>query len=298
MKFSKIIWFCFSAVVMLGLGMISCQKLDRPELGELILDPDPPAYEPLKSLWAFEGNATDQGENGFTPTTSNVSYGTGISGQALQIGADGYLLLKATGDTTRYPNGFVGLPFDSIVNIGSFTISFWMNGTGPIAGGAQGIFSISNKNQFWGNLDIFLENWSNAGDPNEAWIKIHMFNSNAANGTGEEWTADDNVKIPNTLGKWSHIVLTYNATDSKLSIYKDGALHYSRTLGGGNYGKIKYKDFNGIVIGTHQFQTTPSLTNHGPEGWAKSFNGSLDQFRIYNKALSAGEITQLFTDKK
>jgi hypothetical protein len=53
-----------------------------------------------------------------------------------------------------------------------------------------------------------------------------------------------------------------------------------------------------MVLGSFAFQANPSLTNHGPEPWAKSFNGALDQFRIYNRALTAAEILDLFTTKK
>jgi hypothetical protein len=53
-----------------------------------------------------------------------------------------------------------------------------------------------------------------------------------------------------------------------------------------------------MVLGTFQFQTDPTLTNHGPETWAKSFNGALDQFRLYNRALSAAEVTELFNSKQ
>jgi hypothetical protein len=102
------------------------------------------------------------------------------------------------------------------------------------------------------------------------------------------------------LNKWTHLALTYDENTSQLSLYADGqptSLH-NKVLGGGNYGKIKFNDVNGMVLGTMQFQTDPSLTNHGPEPWAKSFNGALDQFRLYNKALSAAEITDLFTSKQ
>jgi hypothetical protein len=296
MKLSKIILFSGAAILLGGILLTSCQKMYRPELKELILDPEPPAYNPLKSFWAFENNTTDQGENKLTGTAVNLTYVAGIKGQAVKIGVDGYLLLKTVGDTVRYPNEFVSLPVDSIVNLGSYTISFWMNGTGPVTGGAQGIFSISNKNQFWGNLDIFLENWTNAGDATEGFLKIHQFNAGVASGNGEEW---NELKIPNILNKWAHIAITYDAATSEFSLYANGqpTSINKKKLGGGNYGKIKYKDFNGMVLGTYQFQTNPTLSNHGPEGWAKSFNGALDQFRIYNKALSASEITNLFNSK-
>jgi len=300
MKLYRIIFYCLASIVVCGGVVTSCQKLHRPELGKILLDPDPPVYNALKSYWQFEGNTTDEGENKLSGTSKNVTYVPGISGQALKIGIDGYLLLKAVGDTVKYPNEFVGLPVDTLKNLGSFTVAFWMFGVGPVQGGAQGVFSFSNSNEFWGNLDLFLENYSSPTDPNAAHLKIHMFNGGVASGNGEEWTADDNMKLGNVLNKWTHIGITYDAATSKISVYKDGAATatINKTLGGGNYGKIKFNNFNGLVLGTHHFQTTPSLTNHGPESWAKSFNGSLDQFRIYNKALSAAEITNLFTTKK
>lgn len=285
-------------VITLALAVSSCQKMYRPPLKEIIPDPTPPPYNALKSFWAFENNLDDQGENAFTTTSSNVTYVAGIKGQAVKFGENGYVLVKAEGDTVKYPNEWIGIPKDTIANLGSFTISFWMNVPGPVTDGAQGIFSISHKNQFWGNLDIFLENWDNAQDPSEAWIKVHMLNASTG-GLGEQWVADDLMKIPGVLNKWTHIVITYDAATSAISVYKDGAptATHNKVLDGGNYRKLSYNDFNGIVLGTHQFQTNPSLTNHGPEPWAKSLNGALDQFRVYNRALSDAEITALFNAK-
>lgn len=293
----KILPACLIVLVGCSLAFTACQKMDRPELGEIIKDPDPPAYNPLKNFWAFENNLTDQGESKITATSVNVTYVPGVTGQAAQIGNNGYILMKTIGDTTKHSNGFVGLPADTIRNLGSYSIAFWMNGVGPVQGGAQGLFSISHKTQFWGNLDIFLENWSNATDPSEAFIKVHQFNAGVASGTGEQW---NEVKIPGVLNKWSHIAVTYDANTSEFSIYANGqpTSINKKVLANGSYGKIKYNDFNGMVIGTHQFQTTPSLTNHGPETWAKSFNGAFDQFRLYNKALTAAEINNLYTTKQ
>ncbi|MEJ7587875.1 MAG: LamG domain-containing protein [Ferruginibacter sp.] len=272
--------------------------MERPVLTELILDPPPPAYSDLKSLWAFEDNATDGGENMLTPITKNISYVAGVTGKAVKIGTDGYILLKGAGDTMVYPNGFKGVPADTLANLGSFTVAFWMNGVGPFTDGAQGVFSFSNKNEFWGSLDMFLENYKNDADPSEAFIKFHMFNAGVASGNGEEWSE---VKVSKVFNKWTHIALTYDAASSKLTLFVDGLPITginNKVLGGGSYGKVKFKDFNGLVLGTYQFQTAPSLTNHGPEGWARSFNGLLDQFRLYNRSLSPAEVTDLFTTKK
>ncbi len=281
MKLNRILPLCFTSVIAFSLAITSCQKLERPQLKELILDPPAPPYTPLKSFWSFENNTGDSGSNRLTGTEVNLTYEAGINGQAIKVGDGGYLLLKEPGD--------------SIKNLGSFTLSFWMNGVGPVKDGAQGLFSISNKSEFWGSLDLFLENYD-GGDT--AFLKIHMYNAGVADGIGEEW---NEVKIPKALNKWTHIALTYDAGTSQLSLFADGqpTSISSKVLGGGNYGKIKFKDVNGMVLGTYQFQTDPSLTDsHGKEDWAKSFNGLLDQFRLYNQPMSAAEITDLFNSKK
>jgi hypothetical protein len=283
----------FIFMVAFGLAITACQKMNRPELGELLLDPPPPPYNALKDFWSFENNVNDEGENKLSTVAVNVTYEVGVTGKAAKIGSGGYIFSKAIGDTVVYPNTFKAVPADTLSNLGSVTLSFWMNGVGPVVGGAQGLFSISNKNEFWGSLDLFLENNDNGS---EAFLKVHMFNAGVSSGNGEEW---NEVKIPGALNKWTHIAVVYDATTSKFNLYADGqAVIADKTLGGGSYGNLKFKDFNGLVIGTYQFQTNPSLTNHGPESWARSFNGSLDQLRLYNRALSASEIGTLFTSKE
>lgn len=275
-------------VLAVVLGISACQKLDRPGFGELILDPPPPPYSTLKSFWGFENNVGDSGQFRSLGVAKNITYVAGVNGQAAQIGADGYLLMASINDSLKTP--------------GSFTLAFWMKGVGPVQGGAQGLFAISNKTEFWGNLELFLENLNNGS---EALLKVHMFNGGVASGNGEEWTE---VKIANALDKWTHLAVTYNESNSELAIYADGVAvdangpilaGTSKVLGGGTYGPVKWKDAGGMVVGSFAFQTTPSQSNHGPETWARSFNGALDQFRFYiTKALTPAEITDLFTTKK
>jgi hypothetical protein len=140
---------------------------------------------------------------------------------------------------------------------------------------------------------MFLENHNN-GD--EAFLKLHMFNANAPDGKGENWIE---VKIPDALNKWTHIAVTYDETNSQLTIYADGEPTEvnQKVLSGGNYGPLEFENVVGMAIGTWAFETTPTLASHGQEDWAKSFKGSLDQFRIYTKALTTAEVNNLYTKK-
>jgi outer membrane lipoprotein-sorting protein len=270
-------------ILTLGIAGTSCQKMERPELTELILDPPPPPlviYD-SKSYWHFDGNSRDTGEYRMQATEKNISYVGGVEegGQAAQIGEDGYILVTNLNEELKSP--------------GSFSLAFWMNGTGPVEGGAQGLFAIGNSAEFWGNFEMFLENHNN-GD--EAFLKLHMFNANAPDGKGENWIE---VKIPDALNKWTHIAVTYDETNSQLTIYADGEPTEvnQKVLSGGNYGPLEFENVVGMAIGTWAFETTPTLASHGQEDWAKSFKGSLDQFRIYTKALTTAEVNNLYTKK-
>jgi hypothetical protein len=286
-------------VMLLSFSLVftACQKLDRPELGELVLDPPPPPYEPLKSFWSFEGNANDAGESKLTQTTAfDVTYVPGVTGQAAKFGPNGYLMFKAA-DTVRYPNGFVGLATDTLRNLGSYTFSFWMNVPGPVQNGAQGVFSLANKSQFWGNIEAYLENHNNAADPSEVQLKIVQVNADAPSNK-EQWV---DVKIPGVLNKWSHIAFTYDGATSQFRLYANGVdvtPNDRKVFNSGNYGKIRYSEFNGLVLGNFSFETNPTLASHGQEDWGVALKGPLDQFRIYNKALTAAEINTLFTTKQ
>ena len=277
----RIIKFSVFVLVVLCIASVSCQKLERPKLGQLILDtiPEAPPYTPVKTYFAFENNAGDSGEAKVTTTAVGVNYVTGVNGMAAKFDSGGYIMENTVSD--------------SIKNLGSFTLAFWMNGPGPVVGGAQGLFAIANSAEFWGNLELFLENNDN-GD--EAFLKIHMFNANAADGKGEQWSE---LKIPGALNKWTHVAVTYDSTTAHLVLYVDGAAtSVDKVLDNGNYGGIRFNNVSGMSVGTYAFQTSPSLTNHGPESWARSFKGALDQLRLYKTALTADEVNELYTSKE
>ncbi|HLA54592.1 MAG TPA: LamG-like jellyroll fold domain-containing protein [Flavobacterium sp.] len=63
------------------------------------------------------------------------------------------------------------------------------------------------------------------------------------------------------------------------------------------YGALEFATpaLSQVVIGSHQFTTTPSLTTvHGTEPWSTTYAGALDEFRIYKSALTLAEVNALF----
>lgn len=241
----------------------------------------------LIGYWAFDGSTIDSVTNA-AGTATNTSFVTGKKGQALKGAADGYVLFD---------------PSAAIQNMQSFTITFWMNS--PKNTSAIGIFSLTNTKDFWGSLDVYFDN---GGNGDTAVFKVHINNASA------KWAGQfTDTRIPAAFDKWVHVAITYDATTSVFNIYANGqalgvntAGNPAKTVGpilNGDdpaanktpYGPIQFVNATKMVFGAFQFQTKPSLTTAATaQDWAGNYIGALDEFRIYDKALSAAEVSSLY----
>lgn len=219
----------------------------------------------LVGYWAFDGSYIDS-----VSKTAATGVGTtfvgGFKGQALQGADKGYAISD--------------LPA-AVKSLNSFTLSYWLktpqNTTGILAP-----LVISRSDQFWGALDMFIENGSTATSGN---LKVHF------NGQSEVWFT--NGFLSNPWNSWINIALTYNAATSTFILYQGGNAVASTTVAG--LGNLVFPaTATKIIFGTEQFQTTPSLgTAGGTQSWASYLTGQMDEVRIYNKALSAAELQAL-----
>lgn len=269
-------------ILMIGLAFVmqSCfQDLDQDPAFDYPQQPPPPAYNPQKLALTFEDEAKDQSNYKIsTQVKGGATFVTGKKGKAYQGSDDSYILI--TPNPAAYP-GDISVR-DTIANLGSFTIAFWMKS--EQASSAVGIFSISNTKTFWGNLDIFLD--GNSSSPDQARIKMHLYN-----GVTEKWVEE---RIEGAIGDWVHLTFRYDADTKSLDIFKNGDLAVSKDFTG--FGQIAYNDMGQLVIGALQFQTDPSLTSGASaQTWAKNFTGLLDDFFFYNKAISDTEIKTIAT---
>lgn len=276
---------------------------------------DPKSYAPVKPLptfngyssskqieptnlvdyFPFNGSITDSvgGLTGKAVGTS--SFTTGVSGQAYQGAVSSYILFANPGPGPT---------------LQSFSVSFWMKSP-KTSGEARGIFSFNNPTDFWGSLDIYLDN-PGPHDPNGDTLlfKVHMTNTNGVAYAGYFLQS----KVANAINTWTHMVVTYDASTSVINFYQNATAIGIAGVAGTNgfvvgptmpgsdptkppvtpYGAIKFPT-TAAVLGTWQFQTNPSLTSSATaQPWAESFVGALDNFRIYNKALSSTEVSALY----
>jgi len=261
-------YILFMAAITLGLS--SCQK-----------EFDPSSYAPALNIggytnskqiasanlvahWAFDGSLVDSVSN-TAGTNTGTSFGTGIKGKSLQGGTDSY---------------FLSVPSAKVLGLKSFTLTEWIN-TPPPSNGIVALFSLSNKSQFWGNLEIFVEN----GSTNEnATLKIVFTN----NGVGDKTYTASNVV--NFFGKWNAFSVSYDEATSTVKVYVNGSRVSSGKLDGIT-GPLNFVNSGNLVFGTTQFMTTPSqTTSHSKEPWASYLTGQLDEVKLFNKALSDEEV--------
>jgi|CXWL01.1.fsa_nt_gi hypothetical protein len=287
--------FLAATVVLLA---ASCQKMDRPALGDYPKDVNPPGG-PLKFYTAFDGTTADPLRNAVDSIKANFAASnplasvTGITGKAIK-GA------TAKDKAIKYQNA------NDWASSTSFTIAYWMKNSPATDGEPEFHFSLPGKD-FWHNSALFLlveKGGTAAGNstPTQMACKLAI---------KDQWVEFIGVnRLPNLLnGSWHHLVFTYDQTNSKVTAYVDGvAFNYTGSgniVGGGtpmgpaNFLNTLQDNINGFVIGGWN-KHAAGLPNgfKGPQdGWIHSYSGEMDQFRLYSKALSASEVMALFNSR-
>lgn len=282
----------YSAIIALAVFVgAGCQKMDRPKLGDYPKDTNPPDG-PLRFYVAFDGTTTNKLMNAVDsikaafPSVNPFNSVDGIHGKAAQgVGQ------KAI----KYPsaNDFAGAK--------SFTIAFWEKNSVPSGGNPQFLFSLASKD-FWHQSALFcLIDHDGAGSTSSDAVVKFAIQDNWFEFTGNNGT----VKMPGNLlnNQWHHMAFVYDQTTSKVSYYVDGkvvaGLPASLTdlrKNGNPYGPIDFANTYGFVLGG--WNKNGDLGNGAPEdAWIYPWQGGLDQFRLYNKALSASDILALYNSK-
>ena len=82
-------------------------------------------------------------------------------------------------------------------------------------------------------------------------------------------------------------------TSGTFAFYVNGALLGS--VINKNFGALNFSSSPAIVLGTTQLMTNPLLTSGGgPQSWTSFVLGTMDELRIYKKALGADDIKALY----
>ncbi|MFH1642989.1 MAG: LamG-like jellyroll fold domain-containing protein, partial [Nanoarchaeota archaeon] len=158
----------------------------------------------------------------------------------------------------------------SISMVGDFTIQAWIYPTSKEGNDyILGKFDDYEGGQGQGSsYDFFLQ----AGN-----ISVHIADSNEDAGTNSEKSKNS---LP--INTWSHVAAVYNAVAGTVALYENGARADSST-----FGSIP-----------NSIPDTPTPITIGKLLWRGGnynyFNGTIDEVRIWNRSLSAGEVQQLY----
>lgn len=272
----------FAAVVLI---IASCQKLDRPGLGNYPQDPDNPGGT-LNFYVAFDGTTTDPLKNAVDsikanfPSSNPLTFESGISGMSMK------------GESQKFIK--YAKPNDWATKAESFTVSFWykkngqtQNNTGT--NGPEYPFSFKSSNGHWsgGSFFLLLE-----GNNTACAVKMVVVDKNMAD-TWMTWEGGNSIAglLDN---QWHHMVFVYDAASSSLTLYVDGVANpIKRTWG--THGAI---NIDNSKISEVRLGCGPQ-NNFAADDWLSStWKGNLDQFRMYSKALTAAEVTDLYTNMK
>jgi uncharacterized protein (TIGR02145 family) len=225
-----------------------------------------PSYVPTSGLvgyWSFNGNANDESGNGNNGTVTGATLTTdrfGVANKAYSFnGTNNYIRINSA------PN----------LNVSSFTISGWFNAsTLPTDDflGAKGIFGKwwQTPNVCNGNYNAYLVCLTKPAVPNTPVIG------------GATSFYEGNLFYANTAisaNSWYHFVFIHDATSGG-KLYINGVLYSTNTSLG-----ALCNSTNAIHIGADM--------NNG--NLYRFFGGKLDDFGLWNRTLTAQEISNLYT---
>ncbi|MHB9143648.1 MAG: LamG domain-containing protein [Paludibacter sp.] len=172
-----------------------------------------------------------------------------------------------------------------------YTYAAWIKTPAP-TGGAASAFSLNGGDANMGNFNLVIESQSNA---DSLALKPYLRNSTTVWQGQDLWTFNK----ANTTDKWIHVVSTYNKSTSMMSLYVNGKLinsgikYADGVQGDGTQpklGALTFVDMTKFYIGAWAKLATGTAT----DSWMVYYPGMIDEIRIYNRALTATEVTDLY----
>lgn len=169
-------------------------------------------------------------------------------------------------------SGLIGVGSPAILdNLSAMSISIWAKANGYGESG-QGNFVEKNNNTATGWI---FQKVTTGGT-----VRFSVFYS----GTDlEVWTAN-NTLTTSDFGKWIHWVVTWDGSSASTSvhIYKNGV-------------ETGYSGTNQDGTGVRDDDAVRTVNIGNRNGDSRTFDGTLDEVRLYNRVISATEVIDLYT---
>ena len=211
----------------------------------------------LVGYWSFDGPTINWGTGKVTDVSN-----TGNTGQLIAMSTSTSPVAGIAGQGLKFDgsNSYLLLgDIDATEGIQGLTVSAWIYRTKENA--YQGIVGKYSSDNNW----LLYISGNTVGKENKP---NFLIDANVTNHTDD--VANTGKIILNT---WHHIVGVYNG--AQVMIYQDGVLRRS-------------------VANTGNIDVNTDTVQIGRYSASNYFNGSIDELRVYNRALSAGEIQYLY----
>jgi hypothetical protein len=306
---SKLSLLMIAGITIAAISIESCSKSSNnpppppppPVLIGGYVSSDSVAAASLIAYFPFDANANDvKGGLTATPVGSGVTFtSAGVRGNAYQGTQGAYFTLPVPAGGGVY------------TNIGSYSESMWFKLAAQDTL-TQGMFFLSGTTTL-DELVTEIEPWKPVSLDS---VKIHTGFNDLASPAFQ-------LFIPETfdtlaIGKWVHMVITYNGGTGEYIVYQDAHPTGTNTAfspntpanqpypfpGYYNTPNILYTDGSkATLLGPIGFATDPPKTiiiGSWPDGLfgqvaiKTCFIGQMDELRVFNKALTQTEVTGLF----
>lgn len=170
--------------------------------------------------------------------------------------------------SNRTSSAGINIPMNNGWNKQTATIDMWIRPTGDHTGG-HGWFNNSDGNSYTNNSNWFWwGTWSNSNYHYARWGNSSTCCNDLSFGSFQSYYP---------MNTWMHLVLAWNTTQGRATLYKNGSQTHSKTN-----------------IPTNVTSSNPTNTgqifNGHSRGDNMQFKGWCSQYRIYNRELSAGEV--------
>ena len=287
--------FIISAIAIgFAVGFTSCGSSDDgpaplPPIGGYD-NADQVGAADLVAYWPLDGNGTEDISDTDPAASVGATYEAGTKGEALKLTA-GYL---------RYP---------AIANLSatmtSFSVSTWVKVANNGTTGSV-FFSLSRPNEWAGNVNFLAETgWAQATSDSIT-FKGQLVSDNALGWQDSRNTIKaspedilaGHVAYPNKVGaQWAHAVLTWDAATRLFKVYSNGTKISNpawELRGAADSPAMAFTTPTFAVIGA--FGTTANGTP--VDVWDRPMTGSLDEMRVWKKALTQAEIGALYELEK
>lgn len=291
------------AIVAMALCLLNA-GCTKPELDDDFTKGDPPpvpggftnssqvAATNLLAYWDFEGNSKET-KSGVAPEASlNTSYITGLKGQGLRFDA-GY---------ARYPTIAA---LSSTNAIRSCTVSMWVNFANNGAQASE-FFALSQSTTAQTDWLTILNVAAETGRPTSttnltfhSWIGTYPAGSrNGGDNINDYGNVGVDFQLVPGANKWVHYIMRYDGTAETVDLFTNNI-----RVSNNNFrvrtglGPIISPTPTQVLLGG--FPTAATGFNLSAiQGWQALLTGSMDELRVYNKALTDVEISALYQLEK